>query len=134
MGANKDKEKSTQFDTIKKEAMIEALNKTLGIVTEASKAVGIHRSTHYKWMKDDEDYKGSVDDLKNKVLDMAESVLHSLIRDDRNVTAIIYYLNNKGKSRGYNTVEIEKESVRHEIILTHEPSRSCQTKINEILN
>jgi hypothetical protein len=114
-------ENPTQSDNIKKEAMLEALSKSLGIVTEASKAVGIHRSTHYEWMKNDEDYKDSVEDLKNQTLDVAESALHSLIREDRNVTAIIYYLNNRGKSRGYNTIDAEKASVEHRITLTHEP-------------
>ena len=132
MGINKDKENPTKSDTIKKRAMLEALSKSLGIVTEASKAVGIHRSTHYQWMEDDERYKDSVDDLKNEALDVAESALHSLIREGRNVTAIIYYLNNRGKSRGYNTIEAENGSVKHEYILTYEPSETHQVRMNEI--
>ena len=33
--------------------MLEALEKTLGVVTSACKIVGIDRTTHYQWLKDD---------------------------------------------------------------------------------
>ena len=38
---------------IQKRAMIEALEKALGVVTTACKSVGISRSTHYSWMESD---------------------------------------------------------------------------------
>ncbi|MCC6448747.1 MAG: hypothetical protein IT215_08705, partial [Chitinophagaceae bacterium] len=38
---------------ILKKAMIEALEKSLGVVTTAAKAVGIDRSTHYDWYNND---------------------------------------------------------------------------------
>ena len=33
-----------------KKAMLEALEKSLGVVTSACKSVGIGRTTHYLWM------------------------------------------------------------------------------------
>ena len=48
---------------IKKRAMVKALKKTLGIVTDAIDKVGIARSTHYDWLNDDPSYKKAVDDL-----------------------------------------------------------------------
>ena len=86
--------------TNKKKAMLEALEKALGIVTQACKMVGIHRSTHYDWMNSDEEYKTAVEDLGDVALDFAESKLHKLI-DSGNPAATIFYLKTKGKNRGY---------------------------------
>lgn len=85
---------------VQKKAMIQALEKALGIVTQACKVVGISRQTHYNWMAADEDYKGAVEDLGDVALDFAESKLHKLI-DSGNPAATIFYLKTKGKNRGY---------------------------------
>ena len=73
--------KQQDSTTIKKRAMIEALEKSLGVVTTAAKMVGIERTTHYKWMQVDKDYKEKVDDVQNVVLDFAESALHQMVQD-----------------------------------------------------
>ena len=83
-----------------KKAMIEALEKSLGIVTTACKIVGISRVTHYQWMQDDEDYKKAVIGLEDVALDFAESKLHKQI-DGGNTSATIFYLKTKGRKRGY---------------------------------
>ena len=83
-----------------KKAMIEAMEKSLGVVTSACKAVGIGRTTHYQWMQDDEEYKKAINDLENITLDFAESQLHKQIKDG-NTTATIFFLKTKGKNRGY---------------------------------
>tara|TARA_R110000824_G_scaffold15839_2_gene66460 strand:+ start:626 stop:1003 length:378 start_codon:yes stop_codon:yes gene_type:complete len=93
---------------IKKEAILSALEKTLGVVTTAVKQVGIARSTFYQWYNDDKEFKAAVDDIANIALDYAESRLHKQIGDD-NTTATIFYLKTKGKKRGY----IEKQEVDH---------------------
>jgi len=82
-----------------KKAMIQALEKSLGIVTSACKVVGISRQTHYNWMEDAE-YKAAVMELGDVALDFAESKLHKLI-DQGNPAATIFYLKTKGKERGY---------------------------------
>ena len=84
----------------KKRAMIEALERSLGVVTTACKVVGIDRSTHYGWVKDDEDYKKAVEDTDNVVLDFAESQLHKQIKSG-NATSTIFFLKTRGKKRGY---------------------------------
>ena len=83
-----------------KKAMIEALVKSLGIVTTACKKVGIGRTQYYTWLKEDEDFKKQVEDISDIALDFAESKLHKQIDND-NITAIIFYLKTKDKSRGY---------------------------------
>jgi len=82
-----------------KKAMLQALEKSLGIVTSACKVVGISRQTHYNWMEDAE-YKAAVMELGDVALDFAESKLHKLI-DQGNPAATIFYLKTKGKERGY---------------------------------
>lgn len=83
-----------------KKAMIEALNKSLGVVTNACKAVGISRETHYRWLKEDLDYAQQVRDVEGVTLDFAESKLHEQIFNG-NVASIIFFLKTKGKGRGY---------------------------------
>tara|TARA_S200002703_G_scaffold30768_1_gene26765 strand:- start:171 stop:536 length:366 start_codon:yes stop_codon:yes gene_type:complete len=86
-------------DTLKK-AVLESLEKSLGVVTTAVKQVGIARSTFYDWMKNDQEFASQVDDINNIALDFAESQLHKQIRDG-NTSATIFYLKTKGKRRGY---------------------------------
>lgn len=104
------------MDTLKK-AMIEALKKSLGRVTDATRAVDIARSTHYLWMETDPEYKAAVAELNEIALDHVESKLFELIngaeyqavsegavltlKDAPNPTACIFYLKTKGKARGY---------------------------------
>ena len=89
----------TELD-IQKKAMIEALEKSLGIVTTACMSVGISRQTHYNWLSSDIDYKLAVDDLQNVALDFAESKLHKQI-EKGNPISTIFFLKCKGKRRGY---------------------------------
>ena len=95
----------TKNDTRKK-AMLEALEKSLGVVTTACKNVGISRETHYRWIKEDEVYKKQVKELDNIALDFAESQLHKQINEG-STAATIFYLKTKGKSRGY----IERQEI-----------------------
>jgi len=90
----------------KKESIINALEQTLGVVTSACKIVGINRSTFYRWLEDDAEFKRDVNDISNIALDFAESKLHEQIRDN-NTTATIFYLKTKGKKRGY----IERQEI-----------------------
>lgn len=91
--------KLNKSDT-KKEAMLEALERSLGIVSTAATAVGISRSTHYEWMRKDPDYKSAVKLIEDRTLDFAESHLHKLIKEG-NPAATIFFLKTKGKGRGY---------------------------------
>ncbi len=106
---------SSQKLTLKKNAMLEALEKSLGIVTKASETIGIRRETHYDWLKSDPEYARRVDALSDVTLDFAESALHKQI-EDGNATSTIYLLNHKGKSRGYNTViEHKPDTVEYDL-------------------
>jgi hypothetical protein len=91
---------------ITKKAMLEALEKSLGVVTSACKTVDISRETHYRWLREDADYKAAVEALSDVALDFAESQLHKQIKEG-NSTATIFFLKTKGKKRGY----IERQEV-----------------------
>jgi hypothetical protein len=115
----------------KKEAMLEALEKSLGVVTNAAKAAGIHRDTHYNWIRKDEEYKAKVEELQEVALDFAESSLYKQIRDG-NVTATIFYLKTRGKKRGY--VERQEISQVGETKIVVEPlSESALKAIEDII-
>ena len=93
--------KTDNSDTIKrKEALIVALEASLGIVTTACKKAGIARATYYEWMASDETFKKQVQDLSEITLDFAESKLHEQMNSG-SVASIIFYLKTKGKKRGY---------------------------------
>lgn len=83
-----------------KKKVLEALEKSFGVVTTACKAVGVGRTQFYQWCKDDAEFKKQVDDINNIALDMAESQLHKQIIGG-NTSATIFYLKTKGKNRGY---------------------------------
>lgn len=83
-----------------KKALLEALEKSLGVVTTACKTVGLDRSTFYEYYNKDDDFKIKVDDVENIALDFAESQLHKQIQNGE-VSSTIFYLKTKGKKRGY---------------------------------
>ena len=114
----------TESDTIKK-AMIEALKKSLGIVSTACESVGISRQTHYRWLKEDSEYKELTEDISEHAIDFVESKLfekiegvqigkemdgHTVVYDlAPSDTAIIFYLKTKAKKRGY----VERQEIDH---------------------
>lgn len=99
---------SKQTSTVRKRAMIKALEKSLGVVTTAAKAAGIDRLTHYNWMRTDPKYKAAVESIADIALDFAESQLHKNMQNGSDA-ATIFYLKTKGKRRGY----VEKTEVEH---------------------
>jgi hypothetical protein len=89
-----------------KKAMLDALEKSLGVVTSACKSVGVGRTTHYLWVDTDPEYKAAVEELSGVAIDFAESQLHKQIKEG-NSTATIFFLKTKGKKRGY----VERQEV-----------------------
>jgi len=83
-----------------KPALLEALEQSLGIVTPACKEVGIGRDTFYRWYKEDDVFKASVDDINNITLDFVENQLLRKIKDGSE-RSILFYMRYRGKGRGY---------------------------------
>ena len=90
----------------RKERTLQALRKTLGVVSSACEKSGVNRRTFYLWYNKDEKFRDEVDEITEIALDFAESKLFNQIQEN-NLTAIIFYLKCKGKKRGY----IEKQEI-----------------------
>lgn len=106
--AKKTKEQTDKSYTIpqKKKRFIEALEKKLGNISDACKAMNMSRQTFYDWKEQDDDFKEDVENVKEGLLDLAESKLLENIKKNENI-AIIFFLKTKGKQRGY----IEKQEL-----------------------
>ena len=89
----------------KREKFLKSLELKNGNISQACKAINISRQTFYAW-SEDEDFKIKAENVKESLLDLAESKLMENINNNENV-AIIFYLKTKGKQRGY----IEKQEV-----------------------
>lgn len=83
-----------------KEAMLEALLVSFGIIAHAAKQVGITRQVHYQWLESDPEYKQNVADLKEYKKDFIESKLIKLINDG-DTAATIFAAKTQLKDRGY---------------------------------
>ena len=91
---------SRESTAIQKAAMLAALEKSMGVVTTAAKAVGITRECHRLWTTKDPEYARAVAELKDVRLDFLESQAHKRVHEGSD-TMIIFLLKTQGKSRGY---------------------------------
>ena len=91
-----------------KQAFLEALSASYGIIAEACEAMHMSRSTFYRWYKTDEEFKEQVDIVTETQIDYVESKLIKNISAG-DTTAIIFYLKTKGKARGYSEKTKPKE-------------------------
>jgi hypothetical protein len=83
-----------------KEKLLEALERSLGIVTPACKEVGISRNTFYEYYKTDIIFKEAVDDINEITLDFAENQLLKKIKEGSE-RSILFYMKYKARKRGY---------------------------------
>ena len=90
-------QKRTQLN---KQKLIEALEASLGIVTEACDKAQLSRTQHYKWYKEDIKYRYAVDSIENKFIDFAETHLKNQIASG-SVQATTFFLKTRGRKRGY---------------------------------
>ena len=84
----------------KKEYMIEVLTNQLGIVMVACKQVGIHRDTHYAWLKEDSNYKHWAEEAQANLKDFGETALFKLIKEG-NPMVVWNFNKTKNRDRGY---------------------------------
>ena len=94
------KKKDQKRTEVTKDTLLESMRQNMGNVTLACHFTGCSRSTFYRYMESDEDFKKEVEDISNMAIDICEAELWKLIKDG-NSTAIIFFLKTKGKVRGY---------------------------------
>lgn len=107
--------KETQADKTRqnKERLVEAMHKSLGIVTQACTAVGVARDTYYQYYNNDPAFKKRIDDIQNVALDFVEGQLFKQINKGE-VSSTIFYLKTKGKNRGF----VERQEIEHAEVKT----------------
>lgn len=106
--------------TQKQEKFLEAYILKNGNISEACKAIGIARATHYNWLNNQVDeldnldtfpseneYKQAFSDAEEALYDLVESKLMELINDGHPASTM-FYCETKLKHRGY-TKKTENE-------------------------
>ncbi len=83
-----------------KKALIDAMQKSMGVITEACKVANVSRSSFYLYYNSDPIFQKACDECEHIALDFAESQLYKQIKEG-STTATIFYLKTKGKQRGY---------------------------------
>lgn len=89
----------SRFET-RQRLFLTAYRRNMGNVSKAAKAAGVPRRTFYNWRVNDAAFAEECRMIDEAHLDLAESKLLGLI-EQGNERAIIFYLKNKGQSRGY---------------------------------
>ena len=86
----------------KKKAFLKVFPEAFGNITKTAEAVGIDRGTFYNWIKSDQEFKKTIENIEPEemLLDFAESQLLEKIKSG-DITAIIFFLKTKGQKRGY---------------------------------
>ncbi len=87
---------SKKTDSILKGLFVQALEQNTGNITEACKAINVHRTTYYNWYKKFPQFAKQCDAVKEGLIDIAESQLHKNVADG-NQKAIEFTLINLKK-------------------------------------
>tara|TARA_R100000655_G_scaffold65291_1_gene103770 strand:- start:341 stop:694 length:354 start_codon:yes stop_codon:yes gene_type:complete len=66
---------------IAKKRMLEALEKSLGVVTTALKATDLSRTNYYKWLKEDKEFAQKVLEIENISKDFVKSKYYECVKD-----------------------------------------------------
>lgn len=80
--------------------LVEALEKSGGIMAAAARAVGLDRSTVHHRINSDEKLKAVWEDIREVTLDLVEGKLRQSIQNGE-LAAIFFYLKCQGKRRGW---------------------------------
>ena len=87
----------------KKEQLLKYLHE-LSSVTRACRKAKLSRTIFYEWLKKDKQFAKEIESIKEEELDFAEDCLKSAMNKG-DTKAILYYLNTRGKSRGWGAEE-----------------------------
>lgn len=66
---------------INKKRMIQALEKSLGVVTTALKTTDLSRTNYYKWLKEDEEFAQQVRDVELVAKDFVMSKFYECVNE-----------------------------------------------------
>ena len=80
-------------------------------MTATASAIGIARRTLVRWREGDPELDAKLKDVEGSLIDFSESKLMEAIQEG-NLTAIIFHLKTKGKTRGYIEGQVITATVR----------------------
>jgi len=90
----------------KKELFLKIFEKNAGNVSATCRGVNITRRLFYQWCEKDEEFKKKVEEVREGLIDYAESMLLKKIKNE-DLGAIIFFLKTQGKKRGYSEKQNE---------------------------
>ena len=95
---------------LSKKKVKNAIKGSGGVLSVLAEKCEVSRSaiTQFLQRKKNQDVKDLIEQEKERIIDLAENKLHGLINKE-DFPAIRYYLNTKGKSRGY----VERQEMEH---------------------
>ncbi len=86
--------------------LLDAYEKSAGNLTTACKKANITRKTAYEWINESDGLKEKIDDIKEGLIDFAETQLMKNIKAGKEAS-IFFFLKTQAKNRGY----VEKQEV-----------------------
>lgn len=107
--------------------MLDALVKSLGIVSTAAKKADINRETHRLWCLNDPEYAKRVAEIQEERLDFLESMAHKRVVEGSD-TMIIFMLKTQGKGRGY----IEKQELKVTNTYENKTDEDIENELKEL--
>jgi hypothetical protein len=103
----------------RKEKLLEACEKNMGLISYACAAAGLSRQTFYDYYRIDPEFKRRYDELEVRNTDMVELALMKKIQQG-DTQAILFYLKTKGRKRGFMDKESEDNRSVVQIIIKEE--------------
>jgi len=108
----------------KKDRLIEAYKSSFGNLTKAAEAARVGRASHYRWMEEDEEYRGRFLAAEESLIDQCEAVVFQEASQDAKTSLAVL---ERKRPEDWNlraiTEKVTKEgSTDNEIIVTVRPS------------
>ena len=119
MEAKNDPNDDTRYAKVPFETVVKAYEKSAGNLSLCAKAIGIDRRTLDRWRKKYPELDTMMRDVEESLIDLCESRLMQAVNDG-NLTAIIFLLKTKGKSRGYIEGQIINANINTNKSMTQE--------------
>lgn len=108
----------------RKQRLLSSLRQHKGIVSTACRAASVPRRTYYQWLRTDNGFRESVEDIGEEAIDFVESKLMEKIEAGAE-RSIIFFLKTRGKGRGY--------SEQTQVSVSDKIDREIQALVNSAL-
>ena len=104
---------------------IKALERTMGIISQACEASGLSRNQVYMWMKDEE-FQKRMREVSERTLDFVESMMIKQIKGG-NTFLTWKFLSTKGRHRGYTeSAQLDIQSDQKIFIIQDDAAKNAE--------